>query len=450
MAWSLLIFGVGAVLAWLGRRGAASGSHPVCTQCGFDLYRLPLDTPRCPECGQDILADGGIRIGHRQPIGPLVAAGAALLVLGGGLSLFHLRQEWPQVNGAPFKTVSWLAADVVSADDRLRGRAAAELIARLRAGRLTVDQGDRLAGRLLPLQADPAVAWDTRWGDVVQAAREARRLSDRPWRQYLVQTMQVTARVRPRVRTDDPVPFALACRLRAGTDYAGLAPGRLSAEVTASVGPVSTALRLPPVTVERFAPPAEWLAFWMPPGPDGAWPHPPAPGRQVLTLQVRITLADAAGADGAVTQSIALPFELLARAESSVAVRNAPELTADMETAVRYRPPRDAVDGGIPLPPGGGIALGSLWISGPPAAAALRVTLRQDGREWPLARVLVRPNDALTVPLALHASAPSPQAGPADIVCESDPPIAIGSVDVVEVWGGQLRRPITLVGPAPR
>ena len=51
---ALSVLGVlGVSLLRRGLRGRRVGAHPVCGKCGFDLFGLPADQAKCPECGND-------------------------------------------------------------------------------------------------------------------------------------------------------------------------------------------------------------------------------------------------------------------------------------------------------------------------------------------------------------------------------------------------------------
>ncbi len=445
---SLCIFLVGVAFLAVGRHGWPVGHHPTCRNCGFDLYALPAETARCPECGDNIRAENAIRIGQHHPIKSAVAAGILLLLAGGTLLAAHLFTWWPQFDASPYKLTLSLEYDALSPDDLTRSRASAELLRRLRANSVSPLQASRLTDLLLTRQADITAEWIPAWGDLIQAARQDRLLSDDRWRRYLTQSLQLTAQARPRVRMDDPLPFALTCRLRGGSDYQAIRPGRLIPQITASFAGIAVPIHMNPALLDEVPAPAEWNAVWLP-APGAADQPNPTPGPQTLDLTITMTLTDHTGISAATTQHLSLPFELLPRSESSVTLRTSPDLVKEMASAARYRPPRSLREdpaAGIALTPPK-TSLGSLWISGPPITAAYLVLLRQDGRDWPLARLMVRPNDAANVPLTLATAIPPLHAGDAEIIALPDTELAPGTVDVLELFGGQMHWPIVIAAP---
>src|SRR5687767_11978219 len=79
---TLLVSGVlGVSFLRRGLRGRRVGDHPVCGKCGFNLFGLPADQAKCPECGNDLSAPRAVQTGHRVRRMPLVYAGGALLLL---------------------------------------------------------------------------------------------------------------------------------------------------------------------------------------------------------------------------------------------------------------------------------------------------------------------------------------------------------------------------------
>jgi transposase len=448
---------IGFILFQIGRRGWFAGTHPFCRRCEFDLFALPPETRRCPECGGDILADDAIRIGRRRPLRSAMAGGVVFAGAGATLLLVGVFAWLPHADFSRFKTLGMLEAALNDHDDTLRDRSCEELRRRVLRGAMSRTQTAEMAGVILRYQADPAVSWNPDWGDLLQTAH-ARGLYDSAWwRLYLSQSMQITAEVRPVVRIDDPIPFTFTCRLRAGSDLQELNRAVIVPEVIAAVGVNRSNVHLQPARLDVIPVPLQWTSLWVPAeSRGGEWPATLAvTGPQTLELFITIRMVESpggaggggggsavAGATGATTHHFRLPFDALPRGSSSIVLRGNPQIDQEMIQAVHYRPPRNiATDGTIRA--AAGSALGNLWIAGPPLPAAFRIVLRQGGREWPLARVLVRPNDAATESLSLPVNIPPPGAGAAEIVCLPDPTLATGSVDLLEVWSGRWVQQVT-------
>jgi hypothetical protein len=80
---SSLLAVLGLSLVRRGLRGRRVGDHPVCGRCGFDLFALPPEQAKCPECGNDLGASAAVHTGHRVRRMPLVYVGAAMLLVFG-------------------------------------------------------------------------------------------------------------------------------------------------------------------------------------------------------------------------------------------------------------------------------------------------------------------------------------------------------------------------------
>jgi cytohesin len=62
--WPVLV--VGLLLVWRYLRGRVVGEHPQCRRCGYDLFGLPNDHQRCPECGANLRGRQAVLIGRRK------------------------------------------------------------------------------------------------------------------------------------------------------------------------------------------------------------------------------------------------------------------------------------------------------------------------------------------------------------------------------------------------
>src|SRR5215212_1934318 len=80
IALALCLLG-GALLARYGWRGKLTDDHPTCRRCGFDLFGLPPQTPRCPECGAELSARRAIRLGHRKHSAMPLIGGTVLMAI---------------------------------------------------------------------------------------------------------------------------------------------------------------------------------------------------------------------------------------------------------------------------------------------------------------------------------------------------------------------------------
>jgi hypothetical protein len=435
--------------AWsLGRRGLAVGLHPICAHCSFDLFGLPEDRRHCPECGADILADSAVLLGHRRPLRAPMAAGLAIALLGAGLTGTAAVRGYLAWDASPYKPLRWLVADVDSPDFTLRRRTCTELQTRMAHSRLSQPELQQVADKVLTLQADRTLTWDPHWGDLLQAAHARRPSPGSPvlapaaWQRYLSQAPDLAVRIRPRVRTDDPIPLEVTCRLRAGTDYQNMGHIELSLDAAIHLGKLTGTLQGRATSLDQVPLPTTWSLLWLPGAADTQWPDGIPTGVQSADVAFTLTARDFAGTTAMRKQTFSLPLEVLARGESSVRLVKSPPASVgrEMADAIRWRGLDDGRGNSVLRQSGA-----RLWISGPPVCAAFRVVLRQNGREWGLARLMVRSNDAALVPLEFApAISGGLQNGPAEIVCLPDPGMAVGTVDVLEVWGESLHRDLTV------
>ena len=204
----------------------------------------------------------------------------------------------------------------------------------------------------------------------------------------------------------------------------------------------------------------QWNLFWIP-GQSGATALSDAlAGPRVIRLDASLTATDSNGTLTVCSQKVSIPLQLLPSGEGSVRLAHAagsstaPESIAmQIARSVRLSGTQNdpAAPATAPFVFERDHTLGNLWISSPPVCLSCSVVLRQqakDGtsREWSLARLMVRPNDAASIPLRLemHTFDERPEDGPAEIVCLPDPTPAAGTVDIQEVWGDPVILPINL------
>jgi protein involved in polysaccharide export with SLBB domain len=201
-----LLLGVG--LLYRGMHGRRTDDHPVCRRCSFDLFGLPPDHARCPECGGDLLLRPrkAIRLGHRErrPVsltfGLLLLVPAALALAAVGWS------AWQGADANQYKPAWWLALDLGSADGKVQKAAIGHLADRLQNGKLSRGDIDRVAARVLALQADLSRPWSSDFGDFVQDAQSNNQLGRERWKQYLRQAVPSKLEPPQRVRRGSIFP----------------------------------------------------------------------------------------------------------------------------------------------------------------------------------------------------------------------------------------------------
>jgi len=325
---SFIITAWGIALIGLGRRGRRLDDHPICRGCGFDLvgslpparrsaFGVPKEA-RCPECGVALARAGAIEIGNRARRPGAIRAGVSVTVVGvmAMATILYL--------GATRGTIvrvqpTWMLIPQASGDRE----ALLELVGRVATGTCNERQTKDLVVRALQAQADRSREWDAAWGDLVEAARLMKRVSDADWARYL-KSAYGPARLRV-VMTDSWRPYGVEARLEGilrfgGSGESGVVvmgrPGDLSVEGGRIEFPMN-------------ASPAEWLLAGT--GPWPGWePMPNHPytfserriaGGEVSFDAPRVRIRGrwqvrAVNADGSTAAEWELPFESeLARPE---------------------------------------------------------------------------------------------------------------------------------------
>ena len=204
---------MGLALTVTGLRGRRVDDHPLCRRCRFDLTGRPADAvPTCPECGADVGGARAIVVGHRRRRpGAALAVGAVLLAVALPAAGVLGWAAATHVNWLRYAPVAYLRREATSADPARRRPAWVELLARRADGGLTAADRDGVADAALAYQADPTQAWDPAVGDWVDDARAAGQLSDARWQRYAAAAWPtaLSLRVRPRVRSGDPISYQL-------------------------------------------------------------------------------------------------------------------------------------------------------------------------------------------------------------------------------------------------
>ncbi|MEM0914408.1 MAG: hypothetical protein AAGK09_07335 [Planctomycetota bacterium] len=107
----------------------------------------------------------------------------------------------------PYKPVWLLRYEASQHGTGASAAALDELIARLHAGSLGQSAVDLLVIEGMQLQANPNAAWEPRWGEIVEFAREQGMVVDADWQAYIktAVAMAMSLEVRSRVMIGDPI-----------------------------------------------------------------------------------------------------------------------------------------------------------------------------------------------------------------------------------------------------
>lgn len=213
----------GIFLVRRGLRGRLIGDHPVCRRCGFDLFGLPDDQNRCPECGSDVRAASAVQTGHRRRRMGMVYTGFALLLLAGLIVIGAGGGVLRDVDWQAAKPAAWLAREARNGDVAAWN----ELSRRTRNGWISADRAQSLVTHALALQKDLAKTWLPAAGDFIETARSTKLVTDADWQTYARQAPQLSLRWRAKVRQGDD---SLPGRVSFGPSRAGTM-GKLSVRI---------------------------------------------------------------------------------------------------------------------------------------------------------------------------------------------------------------------------
>jgi hypothetical protein len=163
-------------LLFVGLRGRRVGDEPWCRRCDYDLTGAPAGSMQCPECGAD-LSDRprAVVIGRRVRRAWPIAVGATLLL---GVSLVGGVVGVARARGIDWKDKwpdAWLVSDARRAAVPDQVDAIDRLIVRDGLRTLSTSHRGELAWATVSLQNHASRRYDPKWGDwlVARAAERA-------------------------------------------------------------------------------------------------------------------------------------------------------------------------------------------------------------------------------------------------------------------------------------
>jgi hypothetical protein len=175
-----LVFGfvvLGGYYFLRGLVGDRIGDRTFCAACGYDLFGLPRESKRCPECGVNLRYVISKVVGRFRRQWWRVFTGVVLLLLAYGTTRLE------RINWLPYESVPMLLRQE-QAQPWEGSPASWELYRRLQAGLLSQAQIDVIADRVLARQANLNQQWNSLWGDFLERARASGKLSDGRWAAY--------------------------------------------------------------------------------------------------------------------------------------------------------------------------------------------------------------------------------------------------------------------------
>lgn len=242
----LVLLGVWLIRA--GLRGRRINDHPICRRCRFDLVGLTGPAPdsrpdRCPECGAPLTgtarrARRAIIDGERRKRWRTVAIGTVLLFAGLGTGFWLTYKplaKFPWTTWAP----DWLLVEMVDSSTLTTADLVSrELLQRGLVGTLSKNGARRAATSLLRRHADANASWSGTMGDVLEMMHAKGVLQSDLFNAYASRCVTITARVRPAVAVNRPLPWEVVLAFRAGRGASFPSP-RGTQTMYVSVSPLS-------------------------------------------------------------------------------------------------------------------------------------------------------------------------------------------------------------------
>lgn len=412
---------VGILFLWMGLRTRRRGLSPHCAGCDYNVTGLTSD--RCPECGGDA-GPATILLGERYRRPWVAALGAGLLALAVlyGASLLPTGANWYQYRPTFLVLLDARASTPTAA------RAWAELKSRATAGSLSAGQRAKLAALCLKEQAaatagphlrDALTCLNTLWlknqlsaGDQQTFYRQMVRLS-LVTRAEVIYGEEIPYQIRHECRGPDPVP-------------ATAAPFWVSIE--------NKGVRIDGKQVDRGGGSQQTGCTGS--GNLGSRVPCPTPGAHTLRVATRWSIRRGAGfvPAGAPLYQADVEFDAPFRVVEKPA-SEAVKLIQDASAREKFAGVIRAYDFSIGKYAPGEIG-GTIAIEGPPLPACFRVLVRGGGGEYDRGCVAGRPGGSM------HSCVSGKCTGPSfdvcDVILRSDPAGARETVDLVEIWSGEI------------
>ena len=193
----ILIAGVGVFKLLRGLRGGRIGDEPRCRRCDYQLQGI--ESLQCPECGLPLSPSSVVR-GKRYRRPSLATAGllGLLVGLGAGAALAYVQVQ--QIDWITFRPTSWLIDDLSSTNVSTQQASWRELDRRISGAGISQHQTDRLVDACLAMQAQSTPV-PTIFGDMADAVSHellAGKLTDARRNAFLSHLMRLSLVVRPK------------------------------------------------------------------------------------------------------------------------------------------------------------------------------------------------------------------------------------------------------------
>jgi hypothetical protein len=434
-----ILIGVCAVpiaLIWHGLGGVRVGDHPLCRACGFDLFGKPAGTAFCGECGADLSRQKAIVIGQKQRRKKSLGFGITLMILATAVFTIAGYGRAKHVNWWSHAPLWYVLRQAGSADSNWRSLAIIELRSRCVPATRSTQASDRILDAGLAYQADGKRPWDPEWGALIEDAQRAGILSDDRWKRYLSQSWKnsITVSVRPRVRIGDPIWYEVKIsHLRLSSSFQNFYPfGGLEIQL------IDAFLTWPghPLNSEEHG----WELISTAGGGHGGqlhpfdYPHDITPGEHQLIFggEVDFGYRDHSRNNAftlTASDSVEIPckVQMLPADQPTVRLVKKPELAAAIRDCI-------SVNGELNLLNQNQF---DLRVKAPPVSLGFEVLIRVNGKEFSVSWLDCPAGRVTNTGFNLTEATIKPGTR-YDVIFRSDPHDAASSLDVFEIWDGEI------------
>jgi hypothetical protein len=209
---------LGLFLLWRGLRPRREGTTPYCRKCGYNLTGTDrnADDARCSECGSPVTADGAVVFGERVRRWRRVFVGLVIFLVGAAPLVPIGVGAARGVDWYRLRPTALVLRDLQSSNTTLAGRAANEMARRFNRDRLSDTRIRLLAETCLTEQSRPNVrgAVTSQLIDLLGALYERDRLTAGQVDRFFENLCLLELRVRPTVIRGREFPLQLVLQGR--------------------------------------------------------------------------------------------------------------------------------------------------------------------------------------------------------------------------------------------
>jgi hypothetical protein len=416
----------GVLFARMLLRPRRRGTTPHCLRCDYNLTGLTSD--RCPECGTQI-TPASIVYGERIRRPWSKAAAVALVAV----LLIPVVQWARNYNWYRMKPTSWVMSDLQSSSATVKSRAWSEMNRRIQSGSLSKSQESRLIDVCLAEQAttNPNSAMIDHLGARLLAGA----MSPSQQATFFKQIVQLEMVVRPTVIAGGSVPVQVRHTSRGPSQPSLWISLKEDESASLDGKPTKRSLGTSGTSGMSGCGAGGWSGHTI---KLSEWEGPIAAGRHRLAMTVQVEVFDGSPEDRKkatrLHQAEVLlesSFELLPTEPADyVRLINDPSMKEPLRSAIT---PKDL----RPSSRNKGVRF-VLECRNVPVSVAFDVLARVDGREHTVSTLQLAKGGSTN----WHSSADQlPQQGTFDLILRSSKKAAMETVDLFEIWQGELIYP---------